>query len=240
MTSERHRKRTSLYSWALSAATTVAMACGGSDLPPAPEAPPEEPSAPAAALTVSPPAAEATPSPTVDLAATGEGESREALEAKVLELGQRVLELEADLDQANANTREMNQRYVRMTAEREKYYGAAQRCVDELNSVASAPRRGPVQQIRPSTGGGRGAQIRGLGTPYASQVGDSVNVTGKVWNAGDAAGRATLTITLYRNGQPVDTATVYANNVAPGGDYSYSHTFRARGEGAYTAQVGVR
>ena len=142
-----------------------------------------------------------------------------------------------------------------MTADRDRYKDGLDRCVTELNRVAKGsdqvarielpplPARPVRQESAPAhtpSGPAPAAEISALyGEAEVTPLGDQMLVTGKLFNTGEVAGRATAVVTLLRDGKPQDTARIPVS-VPAKGQASWSHKFTWHSsQGSWTATVSV-
>ncbi len=136
-----------------------------------------------------------------------------------------------------------NTALLTMTTDRDRYREGLDRCVAELNRVANGSgARVALAPMPPPAASAPVAEAH-ISALYSgatvTPLGDQMLVTGKLYNTGDAAGRATAVVSLLRDGKVTDTARVPVS-VPAQGQASWSYKFRWHGqEGSWTATVNV-
>ena len=151
--------------------------------------------------------------------------------ASAVELGG----LRAEVRELRAQVNSLQLAEADAKGEAEKYRAGLQRCVDELNSQA----RGARSTYIPSPDPTRAPQARlsTLGAPYVQISGDTVLVTGRIWNGGEGDADGRLEVELLRDGQTIDSKIIPLD-VAARTDIAYSAEFHILiAKGTYSARV---
>lgn len=186
-------------------------------------------SKPAAPPAASVAAVEPRPQPATAVAAENPSDDRETINALRL----RVAQLEGDLESAKkalAASDEIGLRYKagleQAVAELNLRQAArsGERAVAYTAGAAAASRRDP-------------ARVMTLSAPEVQLAGDTMLVTGKLWNSGGTDAEGSIDIELLRDGTVYDTQS-QSLFIAARTDVAYSASFNVVGtEGSWSARV---
>lgn len=134
-------------------------------------------------------------------------------------------DLRSRLGIAESNFEDARQIAQEQTAEKLRYQRGLDKAVGELNRVAQttpppAPSYVPPAPQRPR----ERARVSTLGAPYLQIMGDSIIVTGKLWNSSEVDAIGRYTVELLSDGRVVSDRTSNLD-VPARTDFAYSETF---------------
>lgn len=132
-------------------------------------------------------------------AAQLEGRRREA------ELLGEIEDLKRERDGLAAERDACQQELGVASADAQRFEEGLGRAVGELNRVAAAPTPAPPQAAPAERQRGR-ARVTTLGAPEVQVIDRIVNVSGRIWNAGESDASGTLIVELVFNGRVIDQA----------------------------------
>jgi hypothetical protein len=142
----------------------------------------------------------------------------------------------AELERLRAENAELRERLAAAEAARQAAASAAKEQLRQRILQAAPPPSAPAAPAAPAPR----AIVSAYVGPDAVPMGDTVLVTGKLWNSGGAAAQVALTIELVENGRTIDTS-VQTLAIGARTEAAYTQVFRhAPREGRfYTARVAM-
>lgn len=156
------------------------------------------------------------------------------LEQRVFELDLRLLKTENELVACKAELDSARAENETLTAKR-------RRDLEGLVAREEEARPRPTAASAPTPRTAPKAWVRGYSGPLVQIVGERINVSGKLWNGGEAAADVQLKIMLYADGRLVDTG-IQRLRVSAGTDTPYFHAMRARAVNGktYLARIDIQ